>query len=31
MITLPEQELLENGKKWDALYASILDGSQSAG
>jgi iron(III) transport system substrate-binding protein len=30
VITLPEQELLENGKKWDELYQSMLDGRPSA-
>ena len=26
VITIPEQELLDNGKKWDEMYASIVNG-----
>jgi iron(III) transport system substrate-binding protein len=31
LLTIPEQELLDNGKKWDELYASIVTRSPSAG
>jgi iron(III) transport system substrate-binding protein len=30
-ITIPEQELLDNGKKWEGLYASIVTGSSPSG
>jgi iron(III) transport system substrate-binding protein len=31
LLTIPEQELLDNGKKWDDLYNSIVTGSHSGG
>ena len=30
VIPLPEEELLENGAKWEELYASILEGRPAA-